>query len=101
MNTPYAFTIDLDLPIDPAIETLRSALAAERMSIVSEGYVQATLKQKLRLDSHPQRLLGICSPQAAQAMLSAMASDNTAVRTACELASAALRRLMTRLKETT
>lgn len=71
MKTPYAFTIDLALPLDEAITALRAALAAEQMGIVSEVDVQATLKAKLGLDSHPQRLLGICSPRVAHALLQA------------------------------
>ncbi len=71
MNTPYAFIIELEQPIAAAIETLRSALAAEQMGIVSEVDVQATLKNKLGLDSHPQKLLGVCSPKVAHALMSA------------------------------
>ena len=71
MTTPYAFTIDLPQPLGPAIETLRAALAAEQMGIVSEVDVQATLKTKLHIDSHPQKLLGICSPKVAHALLGA------------------------------
>jgi uncharacterized protein (DUF302 family) len=41
------------------------------MGIVSEVDVQATLKAKLGLDSHPQKLLGICSPKVAHAILGA------------------------------
>ena len=71
MTTAYALTIDLPQPLPTAIETLRAALAAEQMGIVSEVDVQATLKAKLGLDSHPQKLLGICSPKVAHAILSA------------------------------
>ena len=71
MPTAYAFTIDLPQPLPLAIETLRAALAAEQMGIVSEVDVQATLKAKLGLDSPPHRLLGICSPMVAHALLSA------------------------------
>lgn len=72
MNTPtYAFTVELPLPLGPAIDALRAALAAEQMGIVSEVDVQATLKNKLGLDSHPQKLLGICNPKVAHALLSA------------------------------
>ena len=130
MTTAYALTIDLPQPLAAAIETLRAALAAEQMGIVSEVDVQATLKAKLGMDSHPQKLLGICSPKVAHALLTAepdigallpcgcgvseatpgrtrialqdprviaAASDNPDVRAACELASAALRRVMDRL----
>lgn len=71
MTSAYALTIELPLPLPAAIETLRTALAAEQMGIVSEVDVQATLKAKLGLDSHPQKLLGICSPKVAHAILDA------------------------------
>jgi uncharacterized protein (DUF302 family) len=130
MTKPYAFTIELTQPLGAAIETLRAALMAEQMGIVSEVDVQATLKAKLGMDSHPQKLLGICSPKVAHTLLTAepdigallpcgcsvseatpgrtrialqdprviaAASDNPDVRAACELASAALGRVMDRL----
>ena len=130
MTTSYALTIDLPQPLPSAIETLRAALAAEQMGIVSEVDVQATLKTKLGLDSHPQKLLGICSPKVAHAILCAepdmgamlpcgcgvsearpgvtrialqdpaviaAATDNVAVHAACELATAALQRVVGRL----
>jgi uncharacterized protein (DUF302 family) len=130
MATPYAFAIDIDQALPQAIETLRAALTAEQMGIVSEVDVQATLKAKLGLDSHPQKLLGICSPKIAHALMGAepdiaallpcgggaaeptpgrtrivlqdprviaALSDNAEVRAACELAHAALRRVMDRL----
>ena len=70
MSTPYAFTVELGQPIAQAIETLRAALAAEQMGIVSEVDVQATLKAKLGLDSPPARLVGVCSPRIAHQMMS-------------------------------
>lgn len=69
--TAYAFTAELAQPLPQALETLRSALAAEQMGIVSEVDMQATLKAKLGLDSPPQRLLGLCSPRIAHALVSA------------------------------
>ncbi len=71
MTTPYAFVIELSLPLPVAVDALRAALAAEQMGIVSEVDVQATLKAKLGLDSHPQKLLGICSPRIAHALMGA------------------------------
>ena len=71
MHTPYAFTIELPQHLDQAIATLREALTAEQMGIVSEVDVQATLKLKLGLDSHPQKLLGVCSPKVAHALMTA------------------------------
>ncbi|MFP5462911.1 MAG: DUF302 domain-containing protein [Gammaproteobacteria bacterium] len=70
MSTPYAFTVELAQPIGPAMDTLRAALAAEQMGIVSEVDVQATLKAKLGLDSPPARLVGVCSPRIAHQLMS-------------------------------
>jgi uncharacterized protein (DUF302 family) len=69
MATPYAFAVDIPQALPQAIDTLRAALTAEQMGIVSEVDVQATLKAKLGLDSHPQKLLGICSPKIAHALM--------------------------------
>jgi len=132
MTTPYAFISELPLPLAGAIETLRAALMTEQMGIVSEVDVQATLKAKLGLDSHPQKLQGICSPRAAHALLTAApniggllpcgcgvsetnpgrtcialqdprviatSSANAEVRAACELTSAALRRVVAHLAD--
>jgi hypothetical protein len=71
MHTAYCFALDLPQALPAALTTLRAALAAEQMGIVSEVDVQATLKNKLGLESHPQRLLGVCAPQIAHALLSA------------------------------
>ena len=134
MSLSYAFTIELPLPVAAAIDALRAALTAEQMGIVSEVDVQATLKAKLGLDSHPQRLLGICSPKVAHAMLGAepgigallpcgcvvseatpgrtrialqdptviaSATKNVEVHAACEVARAALQRVVARLESGT
>ena len=71
MHTPYAFALELNLPLPAATEALRTALAEEQMGIVSEVDVQATLKSKLGIDTHPQRLIGVCNPQIAHALVSA------------------------------
>lgn len=134
MTPAYALTIELPRPLATVMETLRAALVAEQMGVVSEVDVQATLKAKLGLDSHPQTLLGICSPKVAHAILSAepdmgallpcgcgvseatpgvtrialqdpaviaAATSNPAVHAACEMASAALRRVLVRLADGT
>ena len=131
MHTPYAFTLEVQQSLAAAQESLRAALAAEQMGIVSEVDVQANFKARLGLDSHPQRLLGLCSPRLALALLSAepdvaallpcgcglseatpgrtrivlqdprliaAASGQPEVRAACELASAALRRVAASLQ---
>ncbi len=71
MTRPYAWSVELPLPLPQAVEVLREALATERMGIVSEVDVQATMKAKLGLESPPRRLLGICSPAAAHTIIEA------------------------------
>ena len=71
MNTLYAMAAELPQPLLAAVELLRVALAAEQMGIVSEVDVQATLKAKLGINTHPQMLLGICSPKVAHTLTTA------------------------------
>jgi uncharacterized protein (DUF302 family) len=88
MSTSYALTIELPLPLAAATDALRAALAAEQMGVVSEVDVQATLKAKLGLDSHPQKLLGICSPKVAHAILSAEPDMGAMLPCGCGLSEA-------------
>ena len=53
----YAHTVELALPIDQAIDRLKSALAESKMGIVSDVDVQAIMKAKLDHDIPPYRLL--------------------------------------------
>ena len=71
MSSSYAFAITLAQPLPAAVETLRAVLAAEQLGIVSEVDMQATLKAKRGLDSAPQRLLGVCAPRVAHALVTA------------------------------
>lgn len=71
MITCYAFTIELPQALPVALQALRAALAAEQLRIVSEVDVQPWLQARPGPPWHPQRLLGICSPKIAQALLSA------------------------------
>ena len=71
MSTTYAMTCELDLPLAQALHTLRDALTAEQITVVTEVDVQAKLLAKLGVQSHPQRLLGICAPGVVHALLSA------------------------------
>ena len=84
---PDAFTIDLPPPwplaTDAPRAALAAALAAEQMGIVSEVDVQATLKAQMGLDSPPHRLLGICGPKVAPALLSAEPDIGALLRCGC------------------
>lgn len=58
----YAFTTELALPMDQAMERLKTVLAAEKMGVVSEVDVQAIMKAKMNHDIAPYKILGICGP---------------------------------------
>lgn len=86
MQVPYAFVLELPLALPAALEALRSALAAEQMGIVSEVDVQATLKAKLGMDGPPQKLLGLCSPQVAHALVQAEPDIGALLPCGCAIA---------------
>lgn len=67
----YAHTVELALPIEQAIETLKAALAEAKMGVVSEVDVQAIMKAKINHDIPPYRLLGVCAPGIAKRVLEA------------------------------
>jgi uncharacterized protein (DUF302 family) len=67
----YAHTIELAMPIDQAIEKLKAALAEAKMGVVSEVDVQAIMKTKIDHDIPPYRLLGVCAPGIAKAVIEA------------------------------
>jgi uncharacterized protein (DUF302 family) len=67
----YAHTLELSLPIDQAIDKLKSALAEAKMGVVSEVDVQAIMKAKINHDIPPYRLLGVCAPGIARAVIEA------------------------------
>jgi uncharacterized protein (DUF302 family) len=67
----YAHIIELALPIDQAIEKLKAALTEAKMGVVSEVDVQAIMKAKINHEIPPYRLLGICAPGIAKAVIEA------------------------------
>jgi uncharacterized protein (DUF302 family) len=58
----YAFTAELNLGIEQAIEKLKAALAERKMGVVSEIDLQAIMKVKMNHDIAPYKILGICGP---------------------------------------
>lgn len=67
----YAHIIELALPIEQAIEKLKAALTEAKMGVVSEVDVQAIMKAKIGHEIPPYRLLGICAPGIAKAVIEA------------------------------
>ena len=67
----YSFSVEMNQPVDDAIETLTRALAEEKLGIVSDVNVAAIMKKKLDLDVPPYRILGACAPGLAKRVLDA------------------------------
>jgi len=65
----FAFTVEVPLPIDQAMEKFTQALAAEKMGIVSEINVQGIMKAKLDHDMPPYRIIGACAPGLARRVI--------------------------------
>ena len=61
---PYGHTTTLDLPFPDAVSKVKDAFGAEGFGTLTEIDVQATLKQKLGLDTDPYVILGTCNPPA-------------------------------------
>lgn len=67
----YAFTAELDLPMDQAIDKLKAALAGHKLGVVSEIDVQAIMKAKMDHDIAAYKILGICGPGYARRVIEA------------------------------
>ena len=67
----YAHTVELNLPIDQAIEKFKATLAEAKMGVVSDVDVQAIMKAKINHEIPPYRLLGVCAPGIAKRVLDA------------------------------
>jgi uncharacterized protein (DUF302 family) len=65
----YAFTCEIPLPFEQAVEKFKQALAAEKMGVVSEIDVQALMKAKLGHEMPPYRILGACAPGLAKQVI--------------------------------
>lgn len=65
----FAFTVEVSLPIEQAIEKFTQALAAEKMGIVSDVNVQGIMKTKLDHDMPAYRILGACAPGLARRVI--------------------------------
>lgn len=65
----YAFTTEVALPFEQAVEKFKQALAAEKMGVVSEIDVQAVMKAKLGHEMPAYRILGACAPGLAKRVI--------------------------------
>jgi len=79
----HAFTVDLDLPMEQAIERLKALLATVKMGVVSEVDMQAAMKAKLGHEMPPYKILGICGPGYAKRVLDADADLGAVLPCGC------------------
>lgn len=68
-ETPYGFQTTVDATFEDAIEGVTIALKNEGFGILTEINVQATLKQKLNVDTDKYVILGACNPTLAHQAL--------------------------------
>lgn len=79
----YAYTLELPLPMETALEKLREILSSEKMGVVAEIDAQAVLKAKIDHDIPPYRVLGICAPMIAKRVLAADANGGALLPCGC------------------
>ena len=79
----FAFTFDLDVSIEEAITRLKAQLATEKMGVVSDIDLQASVQAKLGAAMMPYRLLGICGPGFAKRVIDADADMGALLPCGC------------------
>ncbi|MBI5330112.1 MAG: DUF302 domain-containing protein [Betaproteobacteria bacterium] len=84
----FAFTVEVALPFDQAIEKFTQSLAAEKMGLVSDINVQAVMKAKLDHDMPAYRILGACAPGLAKRVIES--DPNAGALLPCGVAAMAL-----------
>lgn len=67
----YGIAVQLNMPMDEAVDRVRAALADQGFGVLSEIDVQATLREKLGEETDPYLILGACNPQLAHQALDA------------------------------
>ncbi len=73
----YEFNVTLNQPFDQAMSTVREALMAEHLGVVSEVDVQAIFKNKLNKAVPAYRILGACNPKLADRVIAAEPNAGT------------------------
>jgi uncharacterized protein (DUF302 family) len=68
-TTRYGFGVTVAMPVDLAVERVKTSLAEEGFGVLSEIDMAATLKKKLDVDIPPYVILGACNPPLARQAL--------------------------------
>jgi uncharacterized protein (DUF302 family) len=71
LATSYTLSTTTELDHAEAVERVRDELKTEGFGVLCEIDVQATLKEKLGVDSEPYVILGACNPPLAHQALAA------------------------------
>jgi uncharacterized protein (DUF302 family) len=71
LGTSYALTGETTLPLAEAVARVREELKVEGFGVLTEIDVQATLKEKLDIETDPYVILGACNPPLAHQALEA------------------------------
>lgn len=67
----YAFGVELRMPFTEALERVNQALRDEGLGVVSEVNVQTIMRDKLKEEIAPYRILGACAPRLAKRVMEA------------------------------
>ncbi len=65
----YGLSVNLELPLEPAIAAVKDALKEEGFGVLTEIDVRQTLREKIGADFQPYVILGACNPPLAFAAL--------------------------------
>jgi uncharacterized protein (DUF302 family) len=67
----YAFSVELRMPFEQAVEAVMAAVKEEKLGIVSDVDVHAIVRAKLGQEMGRYRILGACAPGLAKRVLDA------------------------------
>jgi uncharacterized protein (DUF302 family) len=71
LTTSYTLSATTPLPFADVVERVRAELKTEGFGVLCEIDVQATLREKLGVESEPYLILGACNPPLAHQALEA------------------------------
>jgi uncharacterized protein (DUF302 family) len=67
----YAFSVELEMPFNQALEAVVQALKEEKLGVISDIDVQAVMREKLNETRPGYHILGACAPALAKRVLDA------------------------------